>query len=142
MEAWRQELYHHGIKGQKWGVRRTPEQLGHKRPSITIRGKQSDDYQKKSEMKAASKNRRLLSTQEIRDRIERIRLERQLKDMTDEELTPGRKFVKDVLSSSGKKVATTVVTGATLYAVKAAITKQLNLKELGDAVFNGGPKKK
>lgn len=24
------ELYHHGIKGQKWGVRRTPEQLGHK----------------------------------------------------------------------------------------------------------------
>ena len=23
------ELYHHGIKGQKWGVRRTPAQLGH-----------------------------------------------------------------------------------------------------------------
>ena len=23
-------LAHHGIKGQKWGVRRTPEQLGHK----------------------------------------------------------------------------------------------------------------
>lgn len=24
------ELYHHGIKGMKWGVRRSPEQLGHK----------------------------------------------------------------------------------------------------------------
>ena len=23
------ELYHHGIKGQKWGVTRTPEELGH-----------------------------------------------------------------------------------------------------------------
>lgn len=23
------ELYHHGIKGMKWGIRRTPEQLGH-----------------------------------------------------------------------------------------------------------------
>lgn len=25
-------LKHHGIKGQKWGVRRTPEELGHKPP--------------------------------------------------------------------------------------------------------------
>lgn len=24
------ELSHHGIKGQKWGIRRTPEELGHK----------------------------------------------------------------------------------------------------------------
>lgn len=29
------ELYHHGIKGQKWGVRRTPEQLGHRKKSET-----------------------------------------------------------------------------------------------------------
>ena len=28
------ELYHHGVKGQKWGVRRTPEQLGHKNKKI------------------------------------------------------------------------------------------------------------
>ena len=24
------ELYHHGVKGMKWGVRRSPEQLSHK----------------------------------------------------------------------------------------------------------------
>ena len=24
------ELYHHGVKGMKWGVRRSPEQLNHK----------------------------------------------------------------------------------------------------------------
>ena len=24
------ELYHHGVKGQKWGVRRTAAQLGHR----------------------------------------------------------------------------------------------------------------
>lgn len=25
-------IYHHGIKGQKWGIRRTPAQLGHDTP--------------------------------------------------------------------------------------------------------------
>lgn len=27
------ELYHYGVKGQKWGVRRTPEQLGYRSPA-------------------------------------------------------------------------------------------------------------
>ena len=31
------ELYHHGVKGMKWGVRRTPEELGQK-----SRGKKSN----------------------------------------------------------------------------------------------------
>ena len=36
MEAWRKELYHHGIKGQKWGVRRFQNKDG----SYTPEGKQ------------------------------------------------------------------------------------------------------
>lgn len=30
-EIW---IYHYGVKGMKWGVRRTPEQLGHTKKSI------------------------------------------------------------------------------------------------------------
>lgn len=30
------ELMHHGVKGQKWGVRRTPEQLGHPSRNIAL----------------------------------------------------------------------------------------------------------
>lgn len=30
------ELYHYGVKGMKWGVRRTPEQLGHKNSIVKI----------------------------------------------------------------------------------------------------------
>lgn len=32
------ELFHYGVKGMKWGVRRTPEQLGHS-PKVAKAGK-------------------------------------------------------------------------------------------------------
>ena len=40
MEYWKDELYHHGIKGQKWGVRRFQNADG----SLTSKGKKH--YQK------------------------------------------------------------------------------------------------
>lgn len=40
------ELYHHGIKGMKWGVRHTPEELGHKR-AIKAKGRLSKYKDKK-----------------------------------------------------------------------------------------------
>ena len=136
-------LKHYGVLGMKWGVRRTPAQLGHTGGN---KGKSkkaaSVDEKKRADMKTASKNRRSLSIEEIQKRIERIKLERQLKDLTDEELAPGRKFVKDIMSQSGKKALATIATGAMLYGAKAAVSKQFNAKEFGDALFNGGPKKK
>lgn len=33
MRSLSDELYHYGVKGQRWGVRRTPEQLGHPKPT-------------------------------------------------------------------------------------------------------------
>lgn len=132
------ELYHYGILGMKWGVRRTPEQLGHK-PSESM--KNHLDRDKKREIKTASKNRRLLSDQELRSRIERLRLEKQLKELTREEVTPGKAFVEDVLLSSGKKIAGALVAGAVLYGVKAAMTKEFNLKEAA-AYMTPKPKNK
>ena len=35
-------LSHHGIKGMKWGVRRTPEQLGHKRGQKNTKSREND----------------------------------------------------------------------------------------------------
>lgn len=55
------ELEHHGIKGMKWGVRRTPEQLGYKtsnkkkQPSLIQRIKKKSEKRKAQATKAKQK---------------------------------------------------------------------------------------
>lgn len=79
--------------------------------------------------KQASQNRRNLSDAELKKRIERLQTEKRLKDLTEADLSPGKAAVKEVLANSGKKVATAVVTGATLYAIKSAMTGKFDLSE-------------
>lgn len=123
------ELYHHGIKGQKWGVRRYRNEDG----TLTEAGKKRyDDKQARTAKRDDSKNRRLLSDADLKKKIERLRLEKQLKDLTDEEISPGKKFVSDVLKSSGTKVAGALLTGAALYGVQAALTKSFDVKKLAE----------
>lgn len=125
------ELVHYGILGMKWGVRRTPEQLGRRTPKKKKPKAMDADKKRKAAMKKDVKRRRTLSDADLRKKIERIKMEKQLRELTAEEISPGKKFVSEVLSSSGKKVATSLVTGATLYGVKAAMTNKFDLKELG-----------
>jgi len=37
------ELYHHGVKGQKWGVRRTPAQLGYRSDKLSLKNRKLSD---------------------------------------------------------------------------------------------------
>ena len=87
------------------------------------------DKQEKKNMKEDVKNRRLLSEADIKKKIERIKMQQQLKNITEEEISPGKKFVSDIVSSSGKKAVTAIVTGAMLYSVKTAMTREFNIKE-------------
>lgn len=56
MEAWREELYHHGIFGQKWGVRRFQNEDG----SLTDAGRARYGVSKK-DTKWATKNRKKIT---------------------------------------------------------------------------------
>lgn len=129
------ELQHHGIKGQKWGVRRFQNADG----SLTTAGKQRASVIKKH---TDAKNRGTLTNAQLKQKIERLQLEKQLRELTNAEVNSGRVYAQKILKDVGSKVLTTAASGALLYAGKAAITKSFSPQEFANAIFNGGPKKK
>ena len=80
------ELAHHGIKGQKWGVRRfqnadgTRTAAGKKR-----RSKEEPDLEKSLDPKVLYKNRDKLSDAELDKKLNRLRKENELKRMSESE---------------------------------------------------------
>lgn len=75
-------LVHHGIKGMKWGIRRTPEQLGHapskkRKFSIKISRPESEKQtvsKASSEPKKKKNSAKEMSDEELRSIINRIEM--------------------------------------------------------------------
>lgn len=84
------------------------------------------------------KNRRHMSDDELNKKIKRLENEKKLRELTKEELSNGRSFVKAAVTEGSKRALTTMVTGAELYLAKALISGQYDRKKFGEAVFNGG----
>lgn len=136
-----QELYHYGVLGMKWGIRRTPEQLGHKPAS-----KRQQDRQQKKDRKKASKNRRILSDEELTRRVNRLEKEKKLKELTDADVNRGKIAAKKVLNAIGKgsmKIIGPAAIGSAAYAVKVAMTGEFNINEASKWIVpNPNAKKK
>ena len=135
-------LAHHGIKGQKWGVRRTKAQLGYKtsdkkhkktakQTSSTARGKTvakkaKAGVKKSSKKKSSSEDISKLSNEELRKRTERLRLEAEYM-----RLAPKPK------KSVGKRIADAAVNDVLVPALKESGKKALSAyaqKKLGEAL--------
>lgn len=125
------ELYHHGILGMRWGIRRTKSQLGYK----TGNGKKRQGDDSDAEAKAASsgksggskKSVTNMTDDELRNHINRLQMERQYLDLerqisayTPQQISRGKKFMKSMEKD--------VITPALKDAGKNLLTKFLNKK--------------
>lgn len=116
------ELKHHGVKGMRWGIRRSPKQLGRSSGGQKKPQPQQQQAPKSSSRPGQSRGRRL-TDQEMRDAINHIKLEREYAQLMRPRKSKGRQFVEDVLANAGKQVATTY----TAKFMGSGIDKLLNL---------------
>ena len=130
------ELYHHGIKDQKWGKRNGPPYPLASSPQVQKRRKQKALYKSKYKSYDADENRRqreTMSDWDLTKQNKRMDAEKKYRDLY-KDLNPPkehkvRKFIAEVLRDSGKKVATDVS--------KYAMGKVIN-KIIGDEVVKVG----
>lgn len=116
------ELYHWGIKGMKWGVRRYQNADG----SLTPAGKKryAEDDAHEDHGKTSPKSVKSMSDKDLREAINRIRMEREYSQLTTREVSAGRKIITGILVESGKEIAKSYVTK---YAKKGI---ELGVKEI------------
>ena len=127
-----EELMHYGVKGMKWGVRRSQRQLDRaagRKPSKSTTKRVNKISQKLEKKKAAleKKERKKnptkgMSDTELRETLNRMQMERQYTQLTKTEKSNGRKAAETIF------VATATTSAASL--VKSGY------KKAGEKVFN------
>lgn len=89
MTVYNDELYHWGIKGMKWGVRRYQNSDG----TLTSAGKK----------RYSSDNPKKMTDEELNQRISRMQKEKQYLELK-KSTSPGKAYATELLKTAGNKI--------------------------------------
>jgi len=109
----------------RWGIHRTLAQLGRSiSRKIKERKPRSSESSGKKAPKPKRKTARTMTTEELQQRINRMKMEKEYNSLLKEtrKLNAGADFASKVLKKSGENIATQYVT----YAMGTAINKAMN----------------
>lgn len=108
-----QVLYHHGVKGMKWGQRKDAV-----KSSISKRHAQNKQLRSiKNKRKQADRLRSTLSDKELDRRVKRLQKEEQLHNLTRNNVTKGKTETTKIIKRAGTTVAVGALAGAGGYLV-------------------------
>lgn len=123
------QLTHHGIKGMKWGVRRTDAQLARARGKGSFTNKFTSSVTKKNPKseKPVKKSVKDMSDEELNQKLKRLRMEDEYRRLSSSDVAKGKSFVEKAI----KTTATIATVSATAIAVYNNYAKVHNITKNG-----------
>ena len=115
------ELYHWGIPGMKWGIRRYQNEDGTLTEEGRLRYRQTSNGYKRLSRREQVRN---MSTQELNTKLDRMRKENEYLSRTESNATKiGKKIVFGILTAAAIGVASEVAKGYMTVGAKALTNK-------------------
>lgn len=129
-------LTHHGIKGMRWGIRRTEAQLARARGKVEelerkLEAKGGTPKSSSSNSDSTPKSVKDMSYEELQQTVNRLNLEQRYSQLKPEKVSLGKRFMKslgnDVLvpaiKDSSKEVAKNLFKDAMTKAIESQVKK-------------------